>query len=78
MSKVKVNNPENLPEEIVQAAIQMMEKEENRKLIGISIRSTENPDFYEIVTQFGRINRNTKYLVGYVGPINQVVITPFK
>ena len=34
-TNVKINNPDNIPEEIVQAAIQMMEKEEGRKVVEI-------------------------------------------
>lgn len=70
-----IHNPENLPEEIVQAAIQMMEKEEGRKVVEISIRSTENPDEYGITpvfekVPFQRIRRITGYLVGDFGRFN--------
>lgn len=72
---VKVNNPENLPEEIVKAAIKIMEKEENRKVIEISIRSTDNPDEYGITpvfepVPFTRIRRITGYLVGTLDRFN--------
>lgn len=72
---VKVNNPENLPDEIVQAAIKMMEKEENRKVVEISIRSTEEPDEYGITpvfehVPFARIRRITGYLVGTLDRFN--------
>ena len=69
------HNPENLPEEIVQAAIQMMEQEEGRKVVEISIRRTENPDEYGITpvfekVPFQRIRRITGYLVGDLGRFN--------
>lgn len=72
---MKINNPENLPEEIVQAAIQMMEKEEGRKVVEISIRSTDNPEEYGITpvfekVPFQRIRRITGYLVGDLGRFN--------
>ena len=70
-----IRNPENLPEEIIQAAIHMMEKEENRKVVEISIRRTENPDEYGITpvferVPFQRIRRITGYLVGDLGRFN--------
>ena len=70
-----IHNPENLPEEIVQAAIQMMEKEEGRKVTEISVRSTDNPDEYGITPvfekiPFQRIRRITGYLVGDLGRFN--------
>ena len=72
---MKINNPENLPEEIVQAAIQMMEEEEGRKVVEISIRSTDNPEEYGITpvfekVPFQRIRRITGYLVGDLGRFN--------
>ena len=72
---MKINNPENLPEEIVQAAIQMMEKEEGRKVVEISIRRTGNPEEYGITpvfekVPFQRIRRITGYLVGDLGRFN--------
>ena len=72
---MKINNPENLPDEIVQAAIQMMEKEEGRKVVEISIRSTDNPEEYGITPVFDkipfqRIRRITGYLVGDLGRFN--------
>lgn len=72
---MKINNPENLPEEIVQAAIQMMEKEEGRRVVEISIRSTDNPEEYGITpvfekVPFQRIRRITGYLVGDLGRFN--------
>lgn len=70
-----IRNPENLPEEIIQAAIHMMEKEESRKVVEISIRRTENPDEYGITpvferVPFQRIRRITGYLVGDLGRFN--------
>lgn len=70
-----IRNPENLPEEIIQAAIQMMEKEEGRKVVEISIRRTGNPDEFGITpvferVPFQRIRRITGYLVGDLGRFN--------
>lgn len=70
-----IHNPENLPEEIVQAAIQMMEQKEGRKVVEISIRRTGNPDEYGITpvfekVPFQRIRRITGYLVGDLGRFN--------
>ena len=70
-----IHNPENLPEEIVQAAIQMMEQEEGRRVVEMSIRRTENPDEYGITpvfekVPFQRIRRITGYLVGDLGRFN--------
>lgn len=70
-----IHNPEDLPEEIVQAAIQMMEQEEGRKVVEISIRRTGNPDEYGITpvfekVPFQRIRRITGYLVGDLGRFN--------
>lgn len=70
-----IHNPENLPEEIVQAAVQMMEREEGRKVVEISIRRTGNPDEYGITpvfekVPFQRIRRITGYLVGDLGRFN--------
>ena len=70
-----IRNPENLPEEIVQAAIRMMEQEEGRKVTEISVRSTDNPDEYGITPvfekiPFQRIRRITGYLVGDLGRFN--------
>ena len=70
-----IHNSENLPEEIVQAAIQMMEQDEGRKVVEIAIRRTENPDEYGITpvfekVPFQRIRRITGYLVGDLGRFN--------
>lgn len=70
-----VHNKDNIPEEIVQAAVAMMEKEEGRKVSEIFIRRTENPDEYGITpiferVPFQRIRRITGYLVGDLGRFN--------
>lgn len=70
-----IHNPDNIPEEIVQAAIAMMEQEEGRKVVEISIRRTENPDEYGITpvferVPFQRIRRITGYLVGTLDRFN--------
>lgn len=70
-----IHNPDNIPEEIVQAAIAMMEQEEGRRVAEISIRRTENPDEYGITpvfekVPFQRIRRITGYLVGDLGRFN--------
>lgn len=70
-----IHNPDNIPEEIVQAAIAMMEQEEGRHVVEISIRRTEDPDEYGITpvferVPFQRIRRITGYLVGDLGRFN--------
>lgn len=70
-----IHNPDNIPEEIVQAAIAMMEQEEGRRVVEISIRRTENPDEFGITpvferVPFQRIRRITGYLVGDLGRFN--------
>lgn len=70
-----IRNPGNIPEEIVRAAIAMMEQEEGRRVVEISIRRTENPDEYGITPvfekiPFQRIRRITGYLVGDLGRFN--------
>ena len=72
---MKINNPDNIPEEIVQAAVAMMEREEGRRVVEIYIRRTENPDEYGITPvfekiPFQRIRRITGYLVGDLGRFN--------
>lgn len=72
---VTIHNPDNIPEEIVQAAIAMMEQEEGRKVVEISIRRTETPDEYGITpvferVPFQRIRRITGYLVGTLDRFN--------
>ena len=70
-----IHNPDNIPEEIVRAAIAMMEREEGRRVVEISIRRTENPDEYGITPvfekiPFQRIRRITGYLVGTLDRFN--------
>lgn len=70
-----INNPDNIPEEIVRAVIAMMEQEEGRRVVEISIRRTGNPDEYGITpvferVPFQRIRRITGYLVGDLGRFN--------
>lgn len=70
-----IRNPDNIPEEIVREAIAMMEQEEGRRVVEISIRRTENPDEYGITpvfekVPFQRIRRITGYLVGDLGRFN--------
>lgn len=70
-----IHNPNNIPEEIVQAAIAMMEQEEGRRVVEISIRRTENHDEYGITpvferVPFQRIRRITGYLVGTLDRFN--------
>lgn len=70
-----IHNQDNIPEEIVQAAIQMMEQEEGRRVVELTIRRTDNPDEYGITpvferVPFQRIRRITGYLVGDLGRFN--------
>lgn len=70
-----IHNTDNIPEEIVRAAIAMMEQEEGRRVVEISIRRTGNPDEYGITpvfekVPFQRIRRITGYLVGDLGRFN--------
>lgn len=72
---VTIHNPDNIPKEIVQAAIAMMEQEEGRNVVELSIRRTENPDEYGITpvferVPFQRIRRITGYLVGTLDRFN--------
>ena len=72
---VTIHNLDNIPEEIVQAAIAMMEQEERRRVVEISIRRTGNPDEYGITpvfekVPFQRIRRITGYLVGTLDRLN--------
>lgn len=70
-----IHNLDNIPEEIVRAAIAMMEQEEGRRVVELSIRRTGNPDEYGITpvferVPFQRIRRITGYLVGDLGRFN--------
>lgn len=72
---VTIHKPDNIPEEIVQSAIAMMEQEEGRRVVEISIRRTGNPDEYGITpvfekVPFQRIRRITGYLVGTLDRFN--------
>ena len=73
--EVLVHNEEKLPGEIVEKAIAMMEREEGRKVVELTIRRTENPDEYGITPifekmPFQRIRRITGYLVGDLNRFN--------
>lgn len=50
--EVLVHNEEKIPGEIVEKAIAMMEREEGRKVVELTIRRTENPDEYGITPIF--------------------------
>lgn len=73
--EVLVHNEEKIPGEIVEKAIAMMEREEGRKVVELTIRRTENPDEYRITPifekmPFQRIRRITGYLVGDLNRFN--------
>ena len=73
--EVLVHNPENIPQEIVEKAIEMMEKENGRPVVEISIRRTGEPEEYGIIPVFAkvpfqRIRRITGYLVGDLNRFN--------
>ena len=73
--EVKINNPENIPQDIVRKAIEMMEQEEGRPVVEISIRRTGEPEEYGIrpvfeKVPFQRIRRITGYLVGDLNRFN--------
>ena len=75
---VIVHNPQELPDEIIEAAIEMMEEEENgRRVVEITVVSagTEDPCEYKITPifqriPFKRIRRITGYLTGSVDTWN--------
>lgn len=75
---VIVHNPEGLPEEIIEAAIEMMQEEEQgRRVVEITVVSAEgeDDDMYKITpifqkTPFKRIRRITGYLTGSVDSWN--------
>lgn len=65
----------DIPESIAQAAIDMMGREEGRRVVEITIRRTDNPDEYGItpvfeMVPFQRIRRITGYLVGDMNRFN--------
>ena len=73
--EVLVHNEEKIPGEIVEKAIAMMEREEGRKVVELTIRRTENPDEYGVTPifekmPFQRIRRITGYLVGDLNRFN--------
>ena len=73
--EVLVHNEEKIPGEIVEKAIAMMEREEGRNVVELTIRRTENPDEYGITPifekmPFQRIRRITGYLVGDLNRFN--------
>lgn len=72
---VLVHNPENIPQEIVEKAIEMMERENGRPVVEITIRRTGEPEEYGIIPVFAkvpfqRIRRITGYLVGDLNRFN--------
>ena len=63
-----IHNPEGIPQEVVEAAVRMMEEEAGRKEKELYIRRTENADEYGITpvfetVPFQRLRRITGYLV---------------
>ena len=63
-----IHNPEGIPQEVVEAAVRMMEEEDGRKVKELYIRRTENADEYGITpvfetVPFQRLRRITGYLV---------------
>lgn len=76
LSKIEVNNPEGIPDEIVVKLCQMMENEnKGRKVIACSVRKAEGEDMYGITPTFApipfdRIRRVTGYLAGDVRSFN--------
>lgn len=65
----------DIPDSIVQAAIDMMEREEGCRVVEITIRWTDNPDEYGITlvfetVLFQRIRQITGYLVGDLNRFN--------
>ena len=70
-----IHNPEGIPQEVVEAAVRMMEEEDGRKVKELYIRRTENADEYGITpifetVPFQRLRRITGYLVGDVSRFN--------
>ena len=65
---VVVHNPQELPDEIIEKAIEMMEEEENgRRVVEITVVSAEGEDEFKITpvfqpVRFKRIRRITGYL----------------
>ena len=67
---VIIHNPEELPDGIIEAAIEMMQEEEHgRRVIEITVVRAEGEDEYRITpvferVPFQRLRRITGYLVG--------------
>ena len=63
-----IHNPDNLPDTIINAAIQLMREENpNRSIVAITVRSTGEPESYGITpifasVPFNRVRRVTGYL----------------
>ncbi len=75
LSKIQVNNPDAISDEVVTKLVEMMEQENGRKVIGCDVRRTGNPDEYGITPTFepipfARIRRVTGYLAGDVRSFN--------
>ena len=68
---VIVHNPEELPEEIIEKAIEMMQEEENgRKVVEITVVSAEgeDEDTYKITPIYQRIPfKRIRRITGYLG-----------
>ena len=80
---IEVLNPDNLPEEFIQAEIAQVEKEKNRE-----VRKAEfivEPDgknvkerFWFVPVKFQRIRRITGYLVGDLSRFNDAKLSEVK
>lgn len=76
-----VNNPNNLADHIIKAAIEMMAQENpRREIVEITVRPTGMPDEYGIVPKFkpvpfDRIRRITGYLVGTTAKWNDAKLS---
>lgn len=72
---VVIHNPDAIPMEVVEKAIDMMEHEEGRSVVEITIRRAGEPDEYGITpvfekVPFQRVRRITGYLVGDLSRFN--------
>ncbi len=75
LSRVKVNNPDGVADEVVVRLIDMMEEENGRRVVECDVRRTGNADEYGITptfekVPFARIRRVTGYLAGDVRSFN--------
>lgn len=67
---MKIHNPDNLPEGVIDKAIQLMQSENPKRTITeITVKRTATPEEYSITPIFAkmpfeRIRRITGYLVG--------------